>query len=151
VFHPLLHRPTCHADVSPSGSSLILHQTTDELLTLTQQGPDAAPAYAPFPPELVATWKSSFPSAANRAELAARLSTAGWPHLQQATSRAGIAAQIAASQSGEACSSGSSTSNGGAAASTSDGDAAAMAAMFDFETQPDVGRDRWAVFLTASK
>ncbi|KAL4856793.1 General transcription factor IIH subunit 2 [Chlorella vulgaris] len=139
------------AEVSPSGSRLILHQTTDELLTLTQQGPDAAPAYAPFPPELVATWKSSFPSAANRAELAARLSTAGWPHLQQATSRAGIAAQIAASQSGEACSSGSSTSNGGGAASASNGDAAAMAAMFDFETQPDVGRDRWAVFLTASK
>ena len=117
-----------HAGVSARGSMLIAHQTCTELLALIAQGPSAAPLYAPFPPELVATWRSGWPLACEPAALRAVLHEAGGWQLTAATSRARIAAA--------AC-------GGGLPAE-------ALAARCDFETRPDVGRDRWAVFVTAT-
>ena len=74
----------------------MLHQTTQELLDLREQ---EAAAYAPFPPDLVATWRSGFPPATDRPALAALLSAAGWPQLGEANSRARIAAQLCSSGS----------------------------------------------------
>ncbi|PSC68449.1 S-adenosyl-L-methionine-dependent methyltransferase [Micractinium conductrix] len=116
------------AGVSARGSMLIAHQTCTELLALIAQGPSAAPLYAPFPPELVATWRSGWPLACEPAALRAVLHEAGGWQLTAATSRARIAAA--------AC-------GGGLPAE-------ALAARCDFETRPDVGRDRWAVFVTAT-
>ena len=124
----------------------MLHQTTQELLDLREQ---EAAAYAPFPPDLVATWRSGFPPATDRPALAALLSAAGWPQLGEANSRARIAAQL--------CSSGSSilrqAAPAGAAAlgGLSSSIVEEVAAVVDFEATPDEGRDRWAVFLTARK
>lgn len=125
--------PPASAGVSAPGSRLILHQTTSELLALIERG---AAAYAPFPPQLVATWRSGFPPASDRGALSTLLKSAGWPQLLEATSRARIAALLAASQRGE-------------------GDAAGLpppqqvAQLCDFEAVPDAGQDRWAVFLAA--
>jgi hypothetical protein len=129
--------------VSPRGSSVILHQSTQELLDLREQG---AAAYAPFPPDLVATWRSGFPAATDRPALAALLSAAGWPQLEEVTSRARIAAQLCSSRGmmGQAASAGAAELGGLSSVEE-------VAPVVDFEATPDEGRDRWAVFVTARK
>ncbi|KAL4447525.1 hypothetical protein ABPG75_004744 [Micractinium tetrahymenae] len=116
------------AAASPPGSAFIAHHCTRELIALVRGGAGAA-AYAPFPPELVSTWRSGFPPADEAEAIAAELRSAGGWQLQRVTSRARIAAEI--------CGSGSS--------------AGEVAACCDFEARPDAGRDRWTVFVSATK
>ncbi len=94
------------------------------------QNVSGAAAYAPFPPELVTTWRSGLPPAGQAEALAAELRSAGGWQLQQATSRARIAAEI--------CSSSGSDSGED------------VTSYCDFEARPDAGRDRWAVFFVAT-
>lgn len=146
--HTLCRAPT---GLSAPGSSLVAHNITGELLQRIEDDPGGAiPAYAPFPADLVATWRSGFPLARDRAALAAELAAAGGWRLREATSRARIAAAACAALRGGQGegegndSSGSQGSNGAGVA------AAEVAAAVDFEARPDEGRDRWAVFFTAA-
>lgn len=125
-------RPFPAAVLSPPGSSLIAHNITAELLALISSGAEP-PSYAPFPPSLVATWRSGHPPASDRAALAAELAACGW-QLRSAASRARVAAQACERLSG-----------GGKVG------AAEVAAAVDFEARPDEGRDRWSVFFAAGK
>lgn len=127
--------PAPRAAASPPGSAFVAHHCTRELIALLRGGAVAS-AYAPFPPDLVSTWRSGLPPAEQGEALAAELRRAGGWRLRQATSRARIASEI--------CSGGA----GGSAPSVEVKD---MAPLCDFEARPDAGRDRWAVFFTAVK
>lgn len=111
------------ARLSAPSSALIVHNSTPDVLAHIAAGGE----YDPFPPALLATWRSSSPGAWDPAALADAMRAAGGWRLLQATSRARIAAAAAA-----ACG--------------SKGDVSAWA---DFEVTADEGRDRWAVFFTA--
>ncbi|GAB4822265.1 hypothetical protein N2152v2_009311 [Parachlorella kessleri] len=73
------------AESSSQGSTLVVHQTGEELLQLLQQG-DVD--YPPFSMELMRTWYSGFPLDPTQ-----RLAKAGW-QLEQAITRAQIAHEI---------------------------------------------------------
>ena len=134
------------AGMSPAGSCIILHQSTTDLVELIGQG---AATYAPFPPELVATWHSKFPAADRRPALAALLRAAGWPRLREVTSRARIAAHIVASHG--IGGGGGGGGSGGGEASAAEPTPEEVAVQCDFETSVDEGQDRWAVFVVAGK
>lgn len=133
-----LHTHACpparlSSGASAPGSAFIAHHCTRELISLLRGGASAA-VYAPFSPELVATWRSGFPLAGQAEDAASELRSAGGWRLQHATSRARIAADICSGRSGG-----------------SGGSAQDWARCCDFEVQPDAGRDRWAVFFVAVK
>jgi len=131
ALNPPIDRPP-PPGISPPGSALTVHNSTQEIIDLVATSPAPA-AYAPFPPDLVATWRAGFPLACERSALAARLAAAGWPRLPVCTSRARIAAEIVCGGAGGCCG------------------VEEVAACCDFEGRPDVGRDRWAVFAVALK
>lgn len=100
----------------------------------------------PFSQELAASWKSGFPPAWDVPALAATLHAAGGWQLQEATSRARIAAALcAARQAADAGAGGGAAGAGGGVGAA----AAEVAQLVDFEPRPDQGHDRWAVFFTA--
>lgn len=148
-----LHSPTHSAtDLSPPGSVLVAHNITFELLQLIQQDPSAAAAYAPFPPDLVATWRSGHALASDRPALAAALEAVGGWQLVEATSRARIAAQVCTRAcGGEGIDIGSSGDSGTSSSGGATVPVEQVAAQVDFEARPDEGRDRWAVFFVANK
>jgi hypothetical protein len=111
-----------------------MHNSTQELLDL-RDSHGAGFQYGPFPHDLVATWKSGFPTGDAAAALASLLAATGWAQMGACRGRAGIAA--------EACAAGFGGGEGWGAE--------AVAERVDFEAQPDVGQDRWAVFFTAGK
>lgn len=115
-----------------------MHHSTQELLDLRDAG--LLPAgYGPFTRDLVATWKSGFPTADAPEEVEALLSASSWSEGVACTGRAASAARLVAAAGGL-----------GAAAA---GEVAVeeVAARVDVEARPDVGGDRWAVFFTAGK
>jgi hypothetical protein len=115
---------------------LVAHNSTHDIVRLAaaaaaggDAAASAAAAYAPFPLDLVLTWRSGWPGAGEPAALAAALAAAGWPGLEAVTGRAAIGAAICGPGWGPA----------------------QLADACEFEASPGEGRDRWAVFAVARK
>jgi hypothetical protein len=72
-----------------------MHNSTQELLDL-RDSHGAGFQYGPFPHDLVATWKSGFPTGDAAAALASLLAATGWAQMGACRGRAGIAAEACA-------------------------------------------------------